>query len=241
MGAARAPSARTSTLCPGRLPGLRPDSWANVCPKLAAVAATSPWRRQLMRTLGGMATRSALGPGCGYAAKPEPAIVLDPFIGAGTTAVAAEQLGRDWLGIELDPQPSSTNKNSPRHRGSGWPHCRTTTTASCTAPGSRPPATKTGYRLTSTPCWPPPPGLRGPGSRPRNGPSTTRTASVSSALTSTRTCAGSARAAVHRRNPTRPPTHHHRYLRHCYPSSHRIRHSLRPRLPPVPGSAAARF
>ncbi len=28
---------------------------------------------------------------------------LDPFIGAGTTAIAAEQLGRDWLGIELNP------------------------------------------------------------------------------------------------------------------------------------------
>lgn len=29
-------------------------------------------------------------------------IVLDPFIGAGTTALAAQSLGRDWLGIELN-------------------------------------------------------------------------------------------------------------------------------------------
>jgi DNA modification methylase len=29
--------------------------------------------------------------------------VLDPFIATGTTALAAEKHGRDWLGIELNP------------------------------------------------------------------------------------------------------------------------------------------
>jgi DNA modification methylase len=42
--------------------------------------------------------RRAILAGC-----PAAGIVLDPFMGAGTTAVAAEQLGRDWLGIELNP------------------------------------------------------------------------------------------------------------------------------------------
>lgn len=32
-----------------------------------------------------------------------PGIVLDPFMGTGTTALVAERLGRDWLGVELNP------------------------------------------------------------------------------------------------------------------------------------------
>ena len=35
---------------------------------------------------------------------PEGGIVLDPFIGSGTTAVVAEKLKRNWLGIELNPE-----------------------------------------------------------------------------------------------------------------------------------------
>ena len=38
------------------------------------------------------------------AGDPIPQFVLDPFIGAGTTGLVAEQLGRDWLGIELNPE-----------------------------------------------------------------------------------------------------------------------------------------
>lgn len=35
---------------------------------------------------------------------PEDGIVLDPFIGSGTTAFVAEKLNRNWLGIELNPE-----------------------------------------------------------------------------------------------------------------------------------------
>jgi site-specific DNA-methyltransferase (adenine-specific) len=73
------------------------------CPEARCLRCRSPWRRQVIRTLGGVAVRGALQPSCDCGVGSEPGLVLDPFIGAGTTAVAAEQLKRDWLGIELNP------------------------------------------------------------------------------------------------------------------------------------------
>lgn len=35
---------------------------------------------------------------------PKDGIVLDPFIGSGTTAIVANKLNRRWLGIELNPE-----------------------------------------------------------------------------------------------------------------------------------------
>lgn len=40
---------------------------------------------------------------CIKAGSPEGGIVLDPFMGAGTTAVAARMLGRNYIGYELNP------------------------------------------------------------------------------------------------------------------------------------------
>ena len=43
-------------------------------------------------------------PSCRCAAgEPAPAVVLDPFLGAGTSLLVADQLGRDGIGIELNP------------------------------------------------------------------------------------------------------------------------------------------
>jgi site-specific DNA-methyltransferase (adenine-specific) len=41
---------------------------------------------------------------CGCNAGFVPGIVLDPFMGTGTTAIAAQSLGRDYLGIELSDE-----------------------------------------------------------------------------------------------------------------------------------------
>jgi hypothetical protein len=36
--------------------------------------------------------------------EPVPCTVLDPFFGAGTVGLVCEQLGRDWIGVELNPE-----------------------------------------------------------------------------------------------------------------------------------------
>ena len=35
---------------------------------------------------------------------PENGIVLDPFMGSGTTGMVAKQLGKNYVGIELNPE-----------------------------------------------------------------------------------------------------------------------------------------
>lgn len=74
------------------------------CPEARCSVCRLPYRRSVIRSLAQVATRGALTPSCTCRAPAEPGLVLDPFIGAGTTAIAAEAHGRDWLGIELNPQ-----------------------------------------------------------------------------------------------------------------------------------------
>jgi DNA modification methylase len=61
----------------------------------------APWRRSRQR--GHEAPPDELHPTCDCRDAHRPGVVLDPFMGAGTVAVAAERHGRDWAGIELNP------------------------------------------------------------------------------------------------------------------------------------------
>lgn len=71
-------------------------------PEARCITCKKPHTRALRR-LGETATRLALAATCTHQDGTEPGIVLDPFMGSGTTAVAAERLHRQWVGIELNP------------------------------------------------------------------------------------------------------------------------------------------
>lgn len=68
------------------------------CPEWRCQRCRAPWRSPPDRV-----RRLQPAPTCSCRAPREPGLVLDPFMGAGTTAIAARALGRDWLGIELNP------------------------------------------------------------------------------------------------------------------------------------------
>ncbi len=75
------------------------------CPEKVCAACGVPWRRERVRS-SGEGTLAAIG---GFSkacectsSETSPGIVLDPFIGSGTTAIAAHGLRRDWLGVEVN-------------------------------------------------------------------------------------------------------------------------------------------
>jgi DNA modification methylase len=79
------------------------------CPECVCAACGAPWRRQTADR-GPNPSLGLLRPDCGCRAAGEPGIVLDPFLGSGTVAIAAEQHGRDWIGIELNPRYAALAK-----------------------------------------------------------------------------------------------------------------------------------
>ena len=67
------------------------------CPPMVCSDCGLPWGR-VQRKSGG-----PVGPSCTLPKAPKPGVVLDPFFGTGTVGLVARELGRDWLGIELNP------------------------------------------------------------------------------------------------------------------------------------------
>lgn len=99
----------------------------STCPEAVCTRCGRPWRRrvsvtriplgppstlprprdrQVMRFKGRWHTVRAVGDliPCGCLAPTMPGVVLDPFMGSGTVGLVAEQLGRDWLGVEISPE-----------------------------------------------------------------------------------------------------------------------------------------
>ena len=75
------------------------------CPERVCADCATPWHRAPHQSRDHLALLGQLRQVCACpGARTKPGIVLDPFIGSGSTAVVAERLGRDWLGIELNPE-----------------------------------------------------------------------------------------------------------------------------------------
>jgi len=74
------------------------------CPEKVCRSCGRPWSRETARRIGHLTGRSELKPKCQCREGWQPGVVLDPFFGAGTAGLVAQRLGRDWLGIELNPE-----------------------------------------------------------------------------------------------------------------------------------------
>lgn len=64
------------------------------CPARTCATCGVPWHQS---------AGTPTGPTCTCTSRTfKPGVVLDPYVGSGTTAVAATRLSRDWVGIELN-------------------------------------------------------------------------------------------------------------------------------------------
>lgn len=83
------------------------------CPERICVQCDTAWTRptRIVTTQTSEGPRHVREVGelsrCDCFAPTRPGCVLDPFFGTGTVGVVAERLGRDWLGVELNPRFAS--------------------------------------------------------------------------------------------------------------------------------------
>ncbi len=99
------------------------------CPERVCRRCLTPWQRAKKRDRGGserLLRTGALRPTCQCDSGWQPGLVLDPFLGAGTTAIAAGRHRRDWLGIELNPAYAAQAVERIKHAQNAFDHQRTT-------------------------------------------------------------------------------------------------------------------
>lgn len=84
-------------------------------PERVCLACQTPWLRALRPRFGRELRIGALASQCACGTGWRPGLVLDPFMGAGTTAIAAEKHRRDWIGIELNPSYAQQAQERIKH------------------------------------------------------------------------------------------------------------------------------
>lgn len=73
------------------------------CPERVCRRCARPWTRTTANRSSIHVELGGIRPSCRCRSGWRSGIVLDPFIGSGTTAVAAQHHGRDWVGIDVNP------------------------------------------------------------------------------------------------------------------------------------------
>jgi DNA modification methylase len=87
----------------------------STCPERVCTTCGQPWRRTTQVVDGRRLATGSLRAACKHQ-RWRRGRVLDPFIGSGTVAIAAETYGRDWIGIELNAKYAELA----RERIAGW-------------------------------------------------------------------------------------------------------------------------